>query len=383
MLKSRDEHWVAGVYIRESAISFVVGMVDIPECEDWGKVDRIAGRPIPRTRERPPLPDFEYNPINHATPQDFIRAGAEYLRDSIGKLGKSLDVVHVACFGLIAGDGSLRQIGSYPSVWRDVNVMGAFQEVLSPGGRGPRIETGTHTDAIAFGEYYFEVGGVRKGNGLINPENYTIVSLDFSRTVSMGIVRNGEILHGASTPMVSVIRPRRYTVGLSDGRTWFDLYQGNCEHHKDCIEGLIGSGALADRCDLRDNEFDKIPDNHPVWDVFSYYAAQLCVTVTGILAPNAIVLTGRCIKQLYKEEFPEVLVGKIRAAFYDRLRRADGTLSPSYPDLEDRENFIRLPRTPVRKNKQLKGGYPGRHGAVRRAAASVLSNLEGSVHAAR
>lgn len=366
-MSSEKDRWVAGVYIRERTMSFVVGTVDFT-----GVADEDSKVLIPKTTDRAPIDDL-YNTFDD--PNDYIRAGAELLRS----LDIDFEAVHVSCFGAFSDTqrrsknrprdyGKLNFISPYPAAWHEVNVYRPFASVLAPKGKGPTITVGTNASAAAFGEFHYECG-----KGGRNAEAYTLVCLNFSRTITAGIVRNGELWEGASAPLVSVIRPRRFTAALEGGGVWYDLYQGNCKYHKDCIEGLAGANALSDRCGIA---FNEIPFDHPVWDIFVHYAAQLCVTVTGLLSPNAIVLTGRCVKQLENRAFARRMLSEIRTAFYERLIGEGDEYRPNYPDLLKKNDFIRVPRLPKDAVKVGRGAHPGRHGAIRLAAKQVLEGQQ-------
>lgn len=388
--KKHDEYWVAGIYVRETAMSFVVGQIDVPE--DFEKTRRVSGKPIPKTKERREnaLEDFIFDG-RFSTPEQFLEAGAIHLRRHMEGLGKRLHTVHVACFGAFSDSqrdddakpedyGVLNYISPYPTEWQGINIYRIFLSGLTTDEHSPTILIGTDVNAAAFGEFHWECrdkNRVGEQDFSRDPDKFTLVCLNFSRTISGGVVRHGSLWKGASLPLMSIIRPRRFTAVTERGETWTDLYHGNCKIHKDCIEGLIGANAIADRCGLNpETGFNEVPEHHAVWDVFVYYAAQLCVTITGILSPNAIILTGRCIPQIDAPEIAQARLQAVRDAFYIRLAGDNGRISPSYSDLKEREDFIRLPRSPDTINSKLKGGRPGRHGAVRLAAAHVLAELD-------
>eukprot|EP01097_Dermamoeba_algensis_P007171 TRINITY_DN4496_c0_g3_i1.p1 TRINITY_DN4496_c0_g3~~TRINITY_DN4496_c0_g3_i1.p1 ORF type:complete len:174 (+),score=49.32 TRINITY_DN4496_c0_g3_i1:457-978(+) len=106
--------------------------------------------------------------------------------------------------------------------------------------------------------------------------------------VGVGVVVNGQAVHGLLHPEAGhIFVPRR------DG----DNFEGGCPFHKNCVEGLVASGAVAKRKQITPSEIPSIPDDDPVWDSFAFYLAQLCNTLTLILSPHEIVLGGGLLQR--------------------------------------------------------------------------------------
>jgi len=103
-------------------------------------------------------------------------------------------------------------------------------------------------------------------------------------TVGTGIggsaILDRKPLHGASHPEMGHIRVPRHRDDTS--------FAGVCPFHGDCVEGLA-SGPAVERRWGRPAEHLTDP---AVWDILGFYVAQLCVTVTMLIAPNVIVIGG-------------------------------------------------------------------------------------------
>ena len=101
-------------------------------------------------------------------------------------------------------------------------------------------------------------------------------------------------------------------------RDHFTKADFTCTRHQQygCLEGRISEKALARRCKVR--SLDEIPDDDPVWDIVADYLAQLCVIITGVIAPDFIVLGGRTMFDRNKKAREGLFAG-VRTIFRDRL----------------------------------------------------------------
>jgi fructokinase len=68
-----------------------------------------------------------------------------------------------------------------------------------------------------------------------------------------------------------------------------DLWQGACEFHGDCVEGLASGAAIAARAGLPANQ---LPTDSPVWELVAHALAQLLHTVVLATAPRRILIGG-------------------------------------------------------------------------------------------
>jgi len=66
-----------------------------------------------------------------------------------------------------------------------------------------------------------------------------------------------------------------------------DAFVGSCPYHRDCIEGMCSTGALAARLNCSSSaELAQIADNDPIWPTCAYYIAQLCAHLILIASPG-------------------------------------------------------------------------------------------------
>lgn len=375
-----DEIWAAGIYIREHEIVCIVGevaMTDLP-----AGFTQIGPKRVPHTRRRGEVLISPTSCINRY-PDVALAECAKKLQNAVIESKINLRAVHVACFGGFLSTnksdkdrpgrsvyGVLTNVSSYNSEWNGLDIYNIVKYNLWIEDIKPQIDVGTDVDAAAIGEFLYEISSLSHTDSVRYIKETTLVCLSISRSINGGIIRHGDIWEGEKHPLMSIIRPPRFTINNGKKGRWVDLFDGVCPYHNDCIEGLIGVSAIESRTRL---PFDEISENHEVWEVVAYYIAQLCICVVGLLTPSTIVLTGRTIKQIDASDFSEMLIKKIRWHFYDGISDVNGFFQPNYQELQNSGEFIRLPRRPERRRASYyKGGVPGRHGALRLAASEAM-----------
>lgn len=99
--------------------------------------------------------------------------------------------------------------------------------------------------------------------------------------IGVGIVVDGNALHGAAHPEAGHILPRRHPA--------HDGFAGVCSFHGDCLEGLASGVAIRAAWGAAPSA---LPADHVFWDVQAYYLAQLCMTLFLTVAPQRIVMGG-------------------------------------------------------------------------------------------
>ncbi|KNC86312.1 hypothetical protein SARC_01536 [Sphaeroforma arctica JP610] len=95
-----------------------------------------------------------------------------------------------------------------------------------------------------------------------------------------------------------------------------DDYKGRCPYHGACIEGMVASHALAARKDGDITKLPTYPDDDPLWDYAAYYLAQACMSITLLLSPEAIVISGGILNRhslfpKIRETFKKILNGYV------------------------------------------------------------------------
>jgi len=95
-----------------------------------------------------------------------------------------------------------------------------------------------------------------------------------------------------------------------------DKYPGGCRFHKHCVEGMVGSNALAERKGIDVHQLPSVPDDDPIWDFTAYYLAQLCCAIICLTSTEVIVLSGGVM--LRSSLFPKIRV-QLKALLNDYL----------------------------------------------------------------
>lgn len=119
--------------------------------------------------------------------------------------------------------------------------------------------------------------------------------------IGVGIVVDGQPVHGAGHPEVGHILLRRHPAHAG--------FAGVCPFHGDCLEGLAAGPAIKAAWG---KSLDELPHDHPAWGVEADYLAQLCMTLLLTVSPHVIVLGGGVLSQ-------EALLPMIRARTADLL----------------------------------------------------------------
>lgn len=87
------------------------------------------------------------------------------------------------------------------------------------------------------------------------------------------------------------------------------------ERGRPCVEDVACAGAIAERVGLAPNRLHTVPDSHPVWDDVAHYLAQLCLTITYMVSPHVIVLSGGVLT---------------RQSLFPRIRKHFATFNAGY-----------------------------------------------------
>ena len=107
--------------------------------------------------------------------------------------------------------------------------------------------------------------------------------------VGVGVVINGQVLHGLQHPEGGHVRVNRCAG---------DDFKGVCSIHGDCLEGLVANGSIKERKGLQSvDECGSLLDEDPVWSYISSYVAQLCLSLLYLNSMQKIVIGGGIINR--------------------------------------------------------------------------------------
>lgn len=160
--------------------------------------------------------------------------------------------------------------------WSNTNFLGKLKEKIKI-----PIVLDTDVNVAALGEYYWGAGK--------NTSDF--VYLTIGTGIGGGAIVNNKLLHGFNHPEMGHL--------LIQKNNKNDSFSGNCNFHKNCLEGLASGPAIEK---YWDKKAEYISKNHEAWDKQADYLAKAIMNYMLILAPKRIILGGGVMEQ--KQLFP-------------------------------------------------------------------------------
>jgi fructokinase len=222
----------------------------------------------------------------------------EFLQQLLKKrVVESFKAMAIASFGPIDLRKESPKYGHITSTpkpgWQNVDVVGAFTQAF------PNIPVMFETD----------VNAPAIGEAMVSslPRLPNVVYITVGTGVGVGVYINGSPVHGLMHPEAGHL-----IAGVKPG----DTYPGGCPFHKNCIEGMVNSNALAARAGVQPSELSTLPDSHWVWEIAGYYLGVLCVNLTYTLSPDVIILGGGVMQRnilfdICRENFKQLNAGYV------------------------------------------------------------------------
>lgn len=192
------------------------------------------------------------------------------LRQLQNTLGR-FDAIGVASFGPI---GINPKADHYGQILRTPKPGWTHADLLKPiRDAFPDVPIALDTDVngAAIGEMTWGAG-----QGL---DSFAYVTVGTG--IGVGIVNNGQPVHGLLHPEAGHIRVRHDWTA--------DPYAGRCPFHGDCVEGLASGPTLKDRTGIAGED---LPDDHPAWGLIAEYLGQLYHTLSLTTSPQRILVGG-------------------------------------------------------------------------------------------
>lgn len=222
------------------------------------------------------------------TPMETLDRVALFFKD------KGVQAIGFGSFGPVDVD---KQSDTYGSVMKTPKPNWSGYRVVDHIKRSLNVPIGFDTDvnAAALGEAAW---GAARGLD-------SCLYITVGTGIGAGAVAEGHLIHGLVHPEMGHILVRRHPD---------DRYAGHCPFHRDCLEGLAAGPAIEARWSRQGNELD---ENHPAWEMESYYIAQALMNYILILSPKKIVLGGGVMGQnqlfpLIREQVSQLLHGYVQ-----------------------------------------------------------------------
>jgi fructokinase len=150
--------------------------------------------------------------------------------------------------------------------WAQTDFVGRIQNALDV-----PVTFDTDVNAAALGEFKWGKAGAYE------PFLYF--------TIGTGIGGGGFVNGG---PLHGLVHPEMGHIMIPHDRG-ADPFPGSCPYHGDCFEGLASGNAIEKRWGIR---AEKLPEDHPAWELEANYLALAMVNIICTLSPRKIVLGG-------------------------------------------------------------------------------------------
>jgi fructokinase len=205
------------------------------------------------------------------TPAETLDRVTADLRAQEPRFGR-IAAVGVACFGPLdmrpASPGYGRLSSPLKPAWQGFDLVGAVREALPV-----PVALDTDVNAAALGE---RAAGAGRGH-----DHLAFVTVGTGTGIGAGVLVEGRPLHGATHPEMGHLPVARHPS---------DRFAGRCPHHRDCLEGLAASAAMAHRWRRPVADLGSLPE--PALRLEAWYLAQLATALTYLFSPEVIVIDG-------------------------------------------------------------------------------------------
>lgn len=202
-------------------------------------------------------------------PDQTIRSVVDFFNPY--KLKKQLMAVGIATFGPVDLDKISPTYGYITTTvkpkWGQVNLLGRVKHALEL-----PVAFDTDVNGAVFGEYYWI------------PENKQLDSLVYitiGTGIGVGVLVDGRPLHG-----LVHVEAGHLAIPHDVEK---DPFPGICSYHGDCLEGLASGPSMAQRWKQL---AERLPEDHPAWDLEAEYIALGLVNLIYAYSPNKIILGG-------------------------------------------------------------------------------------------
>jgi len=241
-------------------------------------------------------------------PQTTIQRAVDFFQEQ-GRGHGPLAAIGIASFGPLdpqPGSPTYGYITATPKPgWSHYDFVSAIREAID-------LPVGFDTDVngAALGEWRW---GAAQGLD-------TFIYLTIGTGIGGGGIVNRALMHGLIHPEMGHVRlPHNWQD---------DPFEGACPFHGDCLEGMAAGPALEARWGQR---AERLPPDHPAWELEARYLALGLVNFICTLSPQRIILGGGVMEQeqlfpMVRARVQELLNGYVRSP--QILERIDEYIVP-------------------------------------------------------
>jgi fructokinase len=206
------------------------------------------------------------------TPQESIKKAVDFFRSEMQD--RSIRSIGIGSFGPLDLDPESPTFGFITTTpkqgWAFTDIAGNISRAL-----GLSVFLDTDVNAAALGEQKW--GAARGMN--------TFVYITVGTGIGGGGLVGGQLIHG-------LVHPEMGHLIIPHDRSK-DPFPGSCPFHRDCLEGLASGPAMEKRWGTTP---DKIPPDHPAWELEAAYLAAGLADIILTLSPQRIILGGGVTK---------------------------------------------------------------------------------------
>lgn len=217
---------------------------------------------------------FGESRIPTKTAEKTLSRTVDFLKKQEREFGP-IDAVGIASFGPLSLDPTAPDYGFITTTpkpgWANTDFVGALRQHFDVA-----IGFDTDVNGAALGEWRW---GAAQGLD-------SFIYLTIGTGIGGGGLINGELMHGLLHPEMGHI-PLPHDLEL-------DPFKGTCPIHGDCFEGLASGTAIEKR---RGQKAEKLPLDHPAWDLEAHYIALALRSFICTLSPQRIILGGGVVQQ--------------------------------------------------------------------------------------
>jgi len=150
--------------------------------------------------------------------------------------------------------------------WGNTDLLTPLKQAF-----GVPIGLDTDVNGAAYGEYLW---GAAQGLD-------TFLYLTIGTGIGGGVMANGALLHGQNHPEAGHI--------LIPHDRHQDPFEGGCQFHQDCFEGLASGPAMQSRWG---QPAETLPEDHPAWALEAQYIAEAVMNFIQTISPQKVILGG-------------------------------------------------------------------------------------------